>query len=620
MKNYQKSWLSLFVSCLLLFLIYCSDSSNQNNDNVWISDSPLTISSPKILVVYDSGDKYGIMCYHQTKKTLNYGKIPFDEFDLSSGLQLPELFDYSSVAVATEMMWKLDYLACNRIKSYVKAGGGLAVLFRTWNEFLLPVFGVVNTQEPEFFEQEQEIVINSEFLPGSKNLRCVRNDISNYTFQVNNHVEIIASTKQYPIVWIHNFGKGKVVYWNTSLLSQKINRGFITRSIAAVQPATAVVIANIGLLDIDDYPNSSSNEKIEPIKSEFDKTISEFYTLQWYPDMIKLAKRYGLKYTSVVVFNYNGQTSPPYQFYEWLHGEITLGGKKIRSSIYAGRTLTKITELGLHGYNHQPLTVDNWGTIENMKLSLSAAKKRWQIDNLGDEPFSYIPPLNIIDSTGFQALKQVFPTIKEIGSLYLGETKLGQYREYGPEPWDKNFYVIPRNTSGFILTEFYRRSMISLLNANGVWAHFVHPDDVYPLGERYDEEELRQAGLKKLSWHGEPQKDGLYYHFIKWLDFAKANYPWLRYMTRKEAYKIMQRYDKTKIGVSVQKNFVNLETNVVPCYFAFYLRNHNQLEALTGCQLIHKYKNDFGEHFIFKATEKNMFLYFKHPIASEGEK
>ena len=398
------------------------------------------------------------------------------------------------------------------------------------------------------------------------------------------------------------------------MLARKINRGFITRSIAAVKPATAVVIANIGLFDIDDYPNSSSNEKLEPIKSEFDMTVSEFYTLQWYPDMLKLAKQFGLKYTSVVVFNYNGQTSPPYQFFEWLHGEIKLGGKKIRSSLFAAQNLTDVTELGLHGYNHQPLTMENWKTTANMKLALSEGRKRWKIDNLGEFPFSYIPPLNIYDSTGVNVLQQVFPSIKEVGALYLGHFEEGQFREYGPEPWNKNLYVIPRNTSGYILTDFYKRSMISLLTANGIWSHFIHPDDVYPLGERYEKEELDELGIKSLSWYGEADNKGLYFFMVDWLKFVKQHYPWLNHKTRKEAYNVMQNYDKTKIGAKNNGNILNLEINVVPSYFALYLRENNKILNYSGCEVVHSYKSEIGEHYIIKATNTSMRLQFFNKI------
>jgi hypothetical protein len=600
--------------CLgLLSFIGCMDS-NSYEDKVIIYEKPLSIQSPKVLIIFDSQDVYGIMCYQQTLKTLEYGKVPYEHYDLSSGHNLPELHGYSAIAITTEMLWKLNEQTSLKIKKYVEKGGGLAVLFRTWNEYLSQLFGVKNENEPSMIDGEEDFKIVWDFLPGTKDVCFYQEDISYFLVDLKDKVKIIASTKKNPIAWIHDFGKGKVIYWNTGLLARKINRGFITRSIAAVQPVSTVALANIGLFDIDDYPNSSSNQKIEPIKSEFDMTVSEFYTLQWYPDMLKLAKQFGLKYTSAVVFNYNGQISPPYNFFEWLHGEIKLGGKKKRSSLFAAQNLTDITELGLHGYNHQPLTLENWKTTENMKLALQEGRKRWEVDNLAALPFSYIPPLNIYDSTGINILQQEFPSIEGVGALYLGKFSEGQFREYGPEPWNKNLYVIPRNTSGYILTDFSKRSMISLLNATGIWAHFVHPDDVYPMGERYEEAELLEAGIDKIRWHGEPANKGLYHYMVDWLEFVKQHYPWLSYKTRKQAVGVMHYYDKIKIGMRKRGKILDLETNVIPSYFALFLRESNEMNNCIGCKVIHNYECEIGEHYIIRATDASMKIQLKNQI------
>jgi len=615
MKNYSILKKSIFNLTICFFIVVgCSGSKSNGNDRYRIKPLSLRLQAPKVLIIYDNSNHYGVKCLEQTVRACRYGEILYEVFDINQREKLPALNEYASIAVVTESLWKLDKQQCQNLIAFVKDGGGLFIAFRSWNENLSTLFGVTNSYEPQFIEKDQNVYFLKEFLPGGDGLVIQQDDVSNYSYQVDSTITLIARTDEYPIVWFHRFGKGRVIYWNTGLLARKINRGFITRSIAAVQPFTAVVIANIGIFDLDDYPNSSNNVKLEPIKSEFDMTMSEFYTLRWYPDMLNLAKRFGIKYTAVVVFNYNGRTHPPYQFFEWLNGTFKLGGKEIKSSLFAARNLTDETELGLHGYNHQPLTIGNWKTEQNMKMALNAARNRWGVDHLGKLPFSYIPPLNIYDSTGVNVLTQTFPSIKEVGALYLGKYEKGQFREFGPEPWNEKLYVIPRNTSGYIMTDFFKRCMISILISNGIWAHFVHPDDVYPLGERYEENQLKELNIKSLKWYGEPQKNGLYYQLIRWLEFSKENFPWLRYMKRKDAYLVMQMYDRAKITASSQSNIVNLEVNVVPCYFQFFLREKNKLEGVVNCEVIHEYDTEFGSHYIFKANDHVMMLEFKDPI------
>ena len=608
----------IFFWCWLLVIMSCQ-SNHPESENYQTREYQLGIENKKLLILYDSADPYGSQCFEQTVIACQYAKILFEKFDLAVSTNLPDLGVYSSVASATEFLWKLDRIQSQKIEQFIRNGGRLTLLFRGWNDHLAAVFGVKNRRLPAISGENIHIYFEKEFLPGGKDLVIENQHVSFFKVTPEKAVTVIASAKNFPILWLNSYGKGKVLYWNTGILAQKINRGFIIRSIAAVQPYTAAVIANIGLFDLDDYPNSTSNLKLEPIKTEFNLTMTEFYVLKWYPDLLSLAKSFGTKYTAALIFNYNGRTSPPYHFYEWLNGKIKLGGKTIKSSIYAARSLNATTELGLHGYNHQPLTLKNWGSVENMKKALSAARHRWQFDNLGAEPQTYIPPLNVYDSTGINVVQQVFPEIKQIGALYLGNFSDGQYRDFGPEPWNQNLYVIPRNTAGCILTEFFRRSMISILNSNGIWAHFIHPDDVYPIGERYQNELLAGLEINSLSWYGGQQKNGIYYHLIKWMEFANEHYPWLRFLTRQQAYNVMQWYDRTQLQVSARGHIVDVESNIAPFYFAFYLDAKNKLEAMMGGELLHEYPTEMGCHFIFKGYEHNIIMHFRNRIIHERE-
>ena len=599
---------------LLLFDVSCVRNGKDEKIKFSFQTEPLGIRSKPVLLISDDSDKYGMMCRDQTVRALKYAKIPFVEVDISQSSGLSELYLYQSVATVTENLWKLDEYDSQRLKDFVSGGGGLAVLYRTWNEYLPDLFGVMNRTEPRFIDDEQNVLFVDAFLPGGEKLKMSKEDISSLTYRMEPHARLIAKTERCPVAWFHDFGKGKVIFWNTGSLARKINRGYIVRSIAAVQPFTVAALANVAIFDLDDYPNACYNVKIEPIKSEFDMTIAEFYTLKWYPDLLKLAQEFGVKYTSALIFNYNGKTKPPFDFHEWLNGKITLAGKTVPASLYAARNLTSVTELALHGYNHQSLSMRFWHSAKDMKLSLETGRKRWEIENFGQMPKSYVPPLNIYDSTGVAMLHQVFPSIQQIGALYLGKFEKGQFREFGPEPWNKNLYVIPRNTSGYIFTDFFRRSMISLLNCNGVWAHFIHPDDVYPNGERYSEEELEKEHIASLSWYGEPRKDGLYYQLKNWLEFARKNYPYLRYLKRCDALPVLKMFDCTEVGATCQKNILNLETNVVPSYFAVFLGEKNELEGILGCKVVHQHQTTFGVHLIIKATNHVMMLQFKNPI------
>ncbi len=605
-----------FLAAGLMLLTGCSDFEEQRQEQIRISELSLKLDSPKVLLIHDSADRATSGCYLQAKKTLAYGKIVAQELDLATAMALPELEKFCSLVTATENLWKLQKPECEQISEFVSQGGGLVVLVRGWNQNLSELFGVKNRAEPGLNNSAQTINFVTEFFPGGQDLKVEKEVVSNLGFELMDGTVLVAKTDKYPIVWLNYYGRGRMLYWNTVLLDQKINRGFITRSIGAVQPFTSVVLANIGLFDLDGYPCATSNVKIDPVKTEFNQTNPEFYVQHWYPDMRVLAERYRLKYTSLVIFNDNVQNLPPFLFYDWLNGEIRYAGKKMHVSPYSAKILSAETELGLHGYNPLPLTSANWGGTNNMVLALQAVKQRWEVDNLGVLPMSYVPPLNVYDSTGVEALLQVLPSIEQIGALYEGEFAAGQDREFGPEPWNENLYVLPRITFGYRLTEFSKRAMISILASNGIWAHAVQP---YPGTEPSKTAESDGEQFSQLSWRGEPKKNGCYYQLEHWLDFATEHYPWLRFVTRREAGEIMKYYDQTLLNSSLQGNIINLEVNVVPSYFTIYLQEKNKLEGSIGCELLFQYQTELGSQFVFKATENIMLLNFEKQILPKGD-
>ncbi|NOY59826.1 MAG: DUF2194 domain-containing protein [Calditrichaeota bacterium] len=576
------------------------------------------LKTPKVLLLYASRDTYASSMFKQTKIAFSYGKIPFDEFDISNG-ELPNLLNYSSIAIATEYISKFTKVTCKEIADFVAAGGGLAVMYRGYNENLSSVFGILSDKaEPDFEGKKQSLFFTRNLLPGIENCKISEDGISSYIVRIDSLATVFAKTKSEPIAWLHKYGKGRVFYWNTALLSDKVNRGFIIKTLAMVQPYTITQIANLGLFYLDDFPNSSINDKVKPIQSEFDQTVTEFYYLRWYPDMIKLAHKFGIKYTSALIFNYNGRTCPPYQFYEWLNGKLELSEKQAFASQWAVQHLAPILELGLHGYNHQSLTHKNWGSTDNMEKALDRGRKRWAIDNIGALPYTYVPPLNIYDSTGTVALAKSYPGIRVIAGLYLGFFDQGQDREYKPEPWNKHFYDMPRVTSGFILTDFDKRAMISLLQSPGIWSHFVHPDDVYPFGERYDDDLLNSFDIKTIHWYGKPQDNGLYFQLKHWLEFARKNYPWLRYMKTKNALPELIKFNNTILTHQAFGKRIIFKTNETPTFFFFYTRDGQRVRSIHGAKIVWKENDEFTNSYLIEAKKKQVSITLSGPIHFAG--
>ena len=595
---------------------------------VWNSVSAQTLYTSKstspvqssALVLYDTTEEYGMYCYEQTLLSLRFARIPYRSYNLARSTDLPSLGEFTSVLITTETVWKLNATACENLSRYVREGGAVAVLFRGWNEHLEDLFGIRYSTAPTVIgAKSRGLVFTREFLPGLNNLSInerLLSDISRFDVQLDSSVTVFAKTVigDYPAAWFRRCGRGKVLYWDSSILTTRIYRGYILASIGCVQPWTSTLILNISNVCLDDFPLPSPNEKVEPLKSEFNETASEFYSLRWFPDMAKLARQFDLRYTAGLIFNYSEMTKPPYGFSEWSRSQISLAGKPMNSSVWIARQASRTVELAFHGHNHQPLTVSRWGTRENMLLALQAAKRRWEMDNLGPEPVSYIPPMNIIDSIGMSALLEVFPHIQVIGGQFMGKFELGQAREFGSDPWNVNLIDAPRTTSGYVMDDFNRMMTVSMVHSFGVWNHFVHPDDVIPTSGRYQESVREDQNVDVAGWYNEPKKDGLYYRFQGWLQFVQEHYPWLRHLPLKETREAVKSYSNASTTATSEGRILRLANTLAQAYYMFYLSDNNKIESIEGGEILHSENLAFTDYYVLKSSGTTMTLMLRDSV------
>ncbi|MFU1881084.1 DUF2194 domain-containing protein, partial [Enterococcus faecium] len=78
-------------------------------------------------------------------------------------------------------------------------------------------------------------------------------------------------------------------------------------------------------------------------------TVSDFYTNVWWPNMVSLADKYGIKYTGVIIENYEDDTT----------GSTERQSDSSRFTYFGNMLLQMGGEIGYHGYNHQPLMLSD---------------------------------------------------------------------------------------------------------------------------------------------------------------------------------------------------------------------------------------------------------------------
>ena len=585
-------------------------------------------SEQRILVVHNSTDTYGEKTYANAIRALDYARLKHDDLDLASEDAWPELGWYSALLFSTEMLSTIGETEAQEISDYVAGGGGLAVIYRGWNMHLASLFGMKPTagatEFPKSVEGEGGIQFLTDFMVGIKGVALSEDIVTlNMSYDVQPRLEaqiIAASAAGRPVAWLYRHGHGRVLYWNTVFLVDKEARGLIVQSVMNVQSLGVLPIANFATMHVDDFPSAFSTAKIEPLKTEFDMTVAEFYEKVWYPDMADLARRYGLVYTFLIPFNFNPPIEPPFDFKEWEHATTMIDDQPLFYSVYASHLCAQEHELGMHGYNHVSLTLEGWPSEENMVLALQEAAKRWEADNLGSLPITYVAPNNLYDAAGARALTQAFPSLKVLAGVYTGDFEKGGDREFEPEPWNPRLFDIPRWTFGYNLTPHYRFAMVSELGMMGIWTPFIHPDDVVHTPENYPHAPYHR-NLKNWPWRGDHtgEKNGFYYRFVRLLDFAQTTFPWLRHVRTDESYDILRAHLENEVTVDLAAHQVVLHSTT-PTYFQVRVNDGRRvyLNALEGAQFVHLYHGEGYTLYTLQGLKEEVRLRLLMP-ASEGQ-
>ncbi len=572
----------------------------------------------KVLIVHDSSDQGGEQVYRQTLKALDYARLTYDPLDLSETRVFcqPEqrqedtcLQEYTGLLFVTENIRHLAEQESLDIQRYVEKGGGLAVLYRAWNGFLQETMGILNAGEPQVVQSAAGVRFERDLFPGVKGLELEEGELGEFSSLApislkEGEAQVVAvstDNQARPLVWERKYGKGRVLFWNTDWLANKVFRGFIVQSVLSVQEVAVASLANVATFQIEGFPPPAAGQKIEPVAREYDLSPAEFYNQVWYPDMVALSKRHNIHYTWAVAFNSNERITSPFDdFSDWMKPEIELNAQMVPFSPYISRLASqRRDEMALAGYNYQPLRQEQWGEVNNMVAALEAARQRWKTDSLGSLPVSYIPPGDAYDETGLQALLQVFPSMKVVAGTGFGSFDQGGDREFGPEPWNEALFDLPGWSEGYVLDGPTRLRILSELGLFGVWTHSLRPDDL--------------LGPPTLPWRGDEDdpNDGLGDRFEALLTFVHDNYPWLDHMTTEGAYQRLGTYllSGGEVIYSVSKPYrMTVAFSGAPSCILIRFNDDRRLDISTvkSAQLLYFYNGDDYNLYIIRALGQEL--------------
>ncbi len=532
---------------------------------------PANIDFEKYLIVSNAQENNSLKTEEQLKAVLEFMKKDYQTINIDQ--QVQDLSGFDCIFLTFE---RLDFLKnLSDYTDYVNAGGNLVFLTRpVTDKSLKSISSLLGIRENlgEIINT-YGIKMLADVIIGAGDFKSDTDTIINSSLRLELDPEariFIVSYEDIPILWEQNYGKGSFIVFNGTMLNAKNNRGLIAGIIALAKENLIYPIINLKMIHIDDFPAPIPAGRDEKIYEEFNRDIPQFYKEVWWTDMIKISKKFDIKYSSFIIESYNNVTEPPFP-----RGD----SKDIKNLLFFGKELLGIGgEMGLHGYNHQPLAMKGhikqdleyiaWKSENDMAESIKELM-RFVKSVFSQYSFrAYVPPSNILSPEGRQAVIEGNPDLKIIASVYL-TNKEGDVYVQELSIAEDGIIEFPRISSGHENEDGKMWSIYNGLNLYGLFAHFIHPDDVL---------DPDRGGGK--SW------TQLSREFASILEEVNQDYGWLRSFTISPAGQELVKYLECKPQIEYKDDIITIYTEDFRPDIYYIMRTKRKIIESEKCDYL----------------------------------
>lgn len=519
-------------------------------------------------------------------------KVPTVTVDLAQGDEIPTLKQYQTMVIA---MPNLDPLGEHvlQIMQWVKKGGGVMFAMTPEKTGYLDVIGPQIGIESSAYKYvvTEGITPSKDFMLGGGQTYMFSDPFkSSLSVALNDRaqVEAVSSNGRTPLVWRSSVESGTAVMCNIGIYVKMV-RGFYASAFSLLSSAMAYPVINSAAFYLDDFPSPVPSGNGKYIKRDYNMSISEFYSQVWWPDLVRLAERYGIRFTGVMIENYGDDTK----------NDPVRQTDNTQFEYYGGLLLRQNGEIGYHGYNHQPLVLPNTD-YGNEYTYVQWPNRKAIVDSLNEliafqktvlpaaTSSVYVPPSNILSREGRQIIGEDVPQIRAIASMaFPPDSSLEYVQEFGVAA--DGVVEAPRIVSGSMVNNSYMRlAAVSELNMHYVSTHFMHPDDLL------DEDRGAKEG-----W--ETYRKGL----EDYLDWLEQSAPSIRMQTGTECAAAVQRFSGLTVSMATSDDSWDLHLgNLIDQGWLMFRANNGTPGRVRGGSLTRL----TGNLYLLKATSATVHI------------
>lgn len=524
------------------------------------------------LLIKDENDQE---LYHKNllsniEQTLRYMKEPYEVYDISA---LPtNLSAFKTIILTSEDIDKIKDIRV--LEDYVGNGGYVFFAIRpSPGNALYQLSRKLGIYElgTQYIETEGISFTSSVLIQqkgGEYHHSAVRNSM--LPLGLESSVELLAvAGNDYPLLWRTKYEKGAFMFLNGTMLGDKANRGMISGAISMLIEDYMYPIMNMKLAYIDGFPYRFPEGRDEQIYSQYSLSIPSFFRNVWWPAIQSNANKYDVTYTIGYLETKNDKIEKP--------SDKQSEEDYLRILKY-GRELLKMGgEIGIQGYNHHPLIIDQklasktgfkaWKNTEEIDQSLKRIQKN--ITNVFPiyEMETYLPPYDLIEESMIEQLMNSIPSIKVVSSKYL--TDFPEGFEYLQEFYtDDSVSYLPRITSGYDNTDEMQWDISNAITSIGVFSHVITPEVLI---------ENRKSETRNWDVYDKNYKS--------LQEEVYTSYPWLINMTSSQAAQKLKDYEQAEIFIQRTSGKITAYINRFPKEMSFLLRTNKKITSTSNCKV-----------------------------------
>ena len=285
-------------------------------DHALTKEEALAGQAPVCLLLCDSRQVSVAEAKEQLEQILQDMKVPAEAADLADTAPeaLPAFENYETIVVLVPNFEPLG-LRLLDLMDWVEQGGN--VLFAMTPE-KCGAFDVVAQKLGVLASawncKTAESIVPAEgfLLGGGQRYELSDPFESSMAVQLRDDAAVYAVTgdEGVPLIWSTELGKGRVVVDNIGVYD-KVMRGFYAASYSLLGEACAYPVLNSAVFFLDDFPSPVPEGDGQYIRQDYGLSIADFYAKVWWPDLVQMAERFGIRYTGVMIENYEDDTTDP---------------------------------------------------------------------------------------------------------------------------------------------------------------------------------------------------------------------------------------------------------------------------------------------------------------------